>query len=36
MNFSINHPDGLTPIYVEGLEFLIELCLMHNDRRVTV
>ena len=28
--------DGLTPIYVEGLEFLIELCLMHNDRRVTV
>ena len=28
--------DGLTPIFVEGLEFLIELCLMHNDRRVTV
>ena len=28
--------NGLTPIYIDDLEFLMELCLMHNDRRVTI
>lgn len=37
INFQIwTSTDGLNPVYIPGIEFIMELCLMHNDRRVTV